>query len=483
MEKLLNELSVDGRIGYSLPNLDVEEKELSELIPVKYISESKPALPELSEPEIARHFINMSITNHHIDKGFYPLGSCTMKYNPKLNETVSRFPGFSAIHPHQHESSIQNGLKLLYDLEKSLCTLTGMDAFTLQPAAGSQGELTGIMIMRKYHSAIGNPRKKVLIPDSAHGTNPASVVISGYESVPVVSDERGLVDVDDLSSKLDEEVAGMMITNPNTLGLFEERILEVSKMIHDAGALLYLDGANFNALAASLKPSDMGFDITHLNLHKTFSTPHGGGGPGSGPLGVVNSLAKYLPVPRVQLQNGKYSLDYDFPDSIGRVHGFYGNFGVLVRAYAYIKLLGYDGFKAASKNAIINANYLKALISDKYSVPFSQHCMHELVISASEQKNRGVKAGDIVKRLLDFGVHAPTVYFPLIVKEALMIEPTESESKSSIENFVNIMKQIDEEIDTDPEMLKKAPYNTPVRRLDEAKAVRQLRITWDAVGE
>ncbi|MCH7618330.1 MAG: hypothetical protein IH880_00990 [Candidatus Marinimicrobia bacterium] len=259
--------------------------------------------------------------------------------------------------------------------------------------------------------------------------------------------------------------------------------MEVSKMIHDAGALLYLDGANFNALAASLKPSDMGFDITHLNLHKTFSTPHGGGGPGSGPLGVVNSLAKYLPVPRVQLQNGKYSLDYDFPDSIGRVHGFYGNFGVLVRAYAYIKLLGYDGFKAASKNAIINANYLKALISDKYSVPFSQHCMHELVISASEQKNRGVKAGDIVKRLLDFGVHAPTVYFPLIVKEALMIEPTESESKSSIENFVNIMKQIDEEIDTDPEMLKKAPYNTPVRRLDEAKAVRQLRITWDAVGE
>jgi len=386
LEKLLNELSVGGRIGYSLPELDVEKKELSELIPAKYISELKPALPELSEPEIARHFINMSVSNHHIDKGFYPLGSCTMKYNPKLNETVSRLPGFSAIHPHQPESSVQSGIKLLYDLEKSLCALTGMDTFTLQPAAGSQGELTGIMIMRKHHTAAGNTRKKVLIPDSAHGTNPASVVISGYESVPVMSDERGLVDVEDLSSKLDGEVAGMMITNPNTLGLFEERILEVSKMIHDAGALLYLDGANFNALAASMKPSDMGFDIMHLNLHKTFSTPHGGGGPGSGPVGVIDTLAKFLPVPRVQLQNEKYSLNYDFPDSIGRMHGFYGNFGVLVRAFTYIKLLGSDGFEAVSKNAIINANYLKSLISDKYSVPFSQHCMHEVVISAVEQK-------------------------------------------------------------------------------------------------
>ncbi|MCH8306398.1 MAG: aminomethyl-transferring glycine dehydrogenase subunit GcvPB, partial [Candidatus Marinimicrobia bacterium] len=358
----------------------------------------------------------------------------------------------------------------------------GMDSFTLQPAAGSQGELTGIMIMRRYHTENGNPRKKVLIPDSAHGTNPASVVISGYESIPVKSNNRGLVDVDDLSSKLDEEVAGMMITNPNTLGLFEEEISTISKKIHDVGALLYLDGANFNALISLMKPANMGFDITHLNLHKTFSTPHGGGGPGAGPVGVISKLSKYLPYPRVQKVNESYTLSQESPDSIGRLHGFFGNFGILVRAYTYIRLLGYDGFGAASKNAIINANYLKKLVTERYDIPFDQNCMHEFVVSAEAQKKRGAKAGDIVKRLLDFGVHAPTVYFPLIVKEALMIEPTESESKSSLEDFSSILEKIDDEIDENPSLLTDAPFNTPIRRLDEAKAVRELRLTWDKVG-
>lgn len=481
MEKLLNEISVPGRIGYSLPKLDIKEKPLDKLIPNKYLSDTKPSLPEVSEPEVARHFINISVTNHHIDKGIYPLGSCTMKYNPKINEAVARLSGFSAVHPHQPMPTVQSALQMLYELEEMLCGYTGLDSFTLQPAAGSQGELTGIMIMRKYHSAKGNPRTKVLIPDSAHGTNPASVVISGYESMPVKSDKRGLVDVIDLKSKLDDNVAGMMITNPNTLGLFEVDILEISKMIHEVGALLYIDGANFNALVSQMKPAEMGFDIMHLNLHKTFSTPHGGGGPGSGPVGVVSKLDKFLPVPKVQKINESYTLSYDYPDSIGRIHGFYGNFGVLVRAYTYIKLMGVDGFKSASTNAIINANYLKSLVNDRYDVPYSQHCMHEFVASAESQKKRGVKAGDIVKRLLDFGVHAPTVYFPLIVKEALMIEPTESESKATLEDFASILKQIDEEIDSDPKKVLDAPFDTPVRKLDEARAVRQLRLTWDAV--
>lgn len=482
MEKLLNELSVTGRIGYSLPPNDTGENELSSMIPEKFLSKEKPALPEVSEPEIARHFINMSISNHHIDKGFYPLGSCTMKYNPKVNETTSRLAGFSGIHPHQHESTVQCALQLMYELEKSLCGFTGMDSFTLQPAAGSQGELTGIMIMRKYHSENGNPRKKVLIPDSAHGTNPASVVISGYESISVRSNDRGLVDVEDLSSKLDEEVAGMMITNPNTLGLFEEEISTIAKKIHEVGAFLYLDGANFNALISLMKPTDMGFDIMHLNLHKTFSTPHGGGGPGSGPVGVISKLSKYLPIPKVQKIGERYTLSSESPDSIGRIHGFFGNYGMLVRAYTYIKLLGSDGFRSVSKNAIINANYLKQLVNERYDIPYNQNCMHEFVVSAESQKKRGAKAGDIVKRLLDFGVHAPTVYFPLIVKEAMMIEPTESESKSSLENFSSILEKIDDEINEDPALLTNAPFNTPVRRLDEAKAVRELRLTWDKVG-
>jgi len=481
LEKLLNEISVPERIGYSLPKLDIEEKDLEKLIPDKYLSDENPPLPEVSEPEVARHFINISVTNHHIDKGIYPLGSCTMKYNPKINETSARLLGFAGIHPNQPVSSVQSALRMLYELETMFCGYTGMDSFTLQPAAGSQGELTGIMIMRKYHSANGNPRKRVLIPDSAHGTNPASVVISGYESLPVKSDARGLVDVDDLKSKLDENVAGMMITNPNTLGLFEEHILDISKMIHDVDALLYIDGANFNALISQMKPADMGFDIIHLNLHKTFSTPHGGGGPGSGPVGVVSKLDKYLPIPKVRKNNESYTLNYDYPESIGRLHGFYGNFGVLVRAYTYIMLMGVDGFKSASTNAIINANYLKSLVQKQYEVPFAQHCMHEFVASAEAQKKRGARAGDIVKRLLDFGVHAPTVYFPLIIKEALMIEPTESESKSTLEDFATILKQIDEEIDSDLQKVLDAPFDTPVRKLDEATAVRQLRLTWNSV--
>ncbi len=478
-EKLIFELSSDGRRGYSLPELDIPSKDIKELLPPNVLRQKEADLPELSEVDVMRHFTRLSILNHHVDKGFYPLGSCTMKYNPKINEDLARLPAFSQLHPYQPEKTIQGGLRLMYELGEYLKEIAGMDAITLQPAAGAQGELTGMIITRAYHKKKGNPRLKVVIPDSAHGTNPASVVISGYTTLQIKSNERGLVDLEELKRAMTEEVAALMLTNPNTLGLFESQILKIEKIVHDVGALLYLDGANLNALLGITRPGDMGFDMVHFNLHKTFSTPHGGGGPGSGPLGVKEHLADFLPVPVVAKKDkDNYFLDYQKPDSIGKVQAFYGNFGVMVKAYAFIRACGSQGLRKVSENAIINANYLMESLKEYYDLPYPGPCQHEFVLSGVKQKERGVKTLDIAKRLLDYGLHAPTVYFPLIVSEALMIEPTESESKESLDEFIQAMIKINQEIEENPEVVKSAPHNTPVARLDEVRAAKDLNVRW-----
>jgi glycine dehydrogenase subunit 2 len=478
-EKLIFELSSTGRRGYSLPELDVPPKDMQTFLPGELSREKKPELPELSEVDVVRHFIRLSILNHHVDKGIYPLGSCTMKYNPKVNEDLAKLPGFSQLHPYQPEESVQGGLKLMYELGEYFKEMAGMDDITLQPAAGAQGELTGMLITRAYHEKMGSPRSKVIIPDSAHGTNPASLVIAGYSSLQVKSNDKGLVDLDELKKAMTGEAAALMLTNPNTLGLFESQILEIEKIVHDAGALLYLDGANLNALLGIARPGDMGFDMVHFNLHKTFSTPHGGGGPGSGPVGVKKHLADFLPVPTVaRKEEDKYSLDYHRPDSIGKVQGFYGNFGVMVKAYAFIRSCGPKGLREVSENAIINANYLMESLKGHYHLPYPGPCQHEFVFSGTKQKAKGAKTLDIAKRLLDYGLHAPTVYFPLIVSEALMIEPTESESKESLDEFIEAMIRIDREIAENPEVVRSAPHSTPVARLDEVKAAKDLNVRW-----
>ncbi len=482
-EKLIFELSSPGRRGYSLPPLDVPEKSIEELLPKEKLRQKEPLLPEVSEVDVVRHFVRLSVMNHHVDKGFYPLGSCTMKYNPKINETLSRLPGFLYLHPHQPEDTCQGALKLMYELGEYLKEIGGMDQITLQPSAGAQGELTGLLMIHAYHKKKGNPRSKVIIPDSAHGTNPASVVTAGYTTLQVKSNEKGLVDLDQLKRATDQEVAALMLTNPNTLGLFETQILEIAEVVHQAGALLYMDGANLNAMMGIARPGDMGFDVVHFNLHKTFSTPHGGGGPGSGPLGVKDNLAPFLPIPLVTKKANKkgveeYCFDSKRPDSIGRMHSFYGNFGVLVKAYCYIRQNGASGLREVSENAVINANYLKESLKDYYHLPFPDPCQHEVVLSGINQKTKGVRTLDIAKRLLDFGLHAPTVYFPLIVPEALMIEPTETESKESLDEFVGAMIQIAKEAEENPEIVKSAPHNTPVTRLDEGKAARDLDVRW-----
>ena len=482
---LLNEISVPGKLGCTLPECDVPERPLSELIPEQHLRNNPAELPEVSEPELVRHFTNLSSKNYHVDKNMYPLGSCTMKYNPKINDAIAALPGFAEVHPEQPVETLQGVLQLYYELEQLLSSITGMDAVTLQPAAGSHGELTGVMIMRKYHEMQGNKRKYIIIPDSAHGTNPASVAMGGYEALEVQSNDRGLVDVNDLKNIITDNVAGMMLTNPNTLGLFEEDICEITDVLHDVDALMYMDGANMNALLGIARPADFGFDITHLNLHKTFSTPHGGGGPGSGPIGVVKKLEKFLPKPTIvyDKENDYYDYNWDLPHSIGKIHGFYGNFGMMVRAYTYIRMLGAAGLKEISTNAIINANYLRQQLTDTFHLPNTQHCMHEFVLSGKWQKERGVKTLDIAKRLLDYGFHAPTIYFPLIVKEALMIEPTESETRATLDRFAEVMKQIDREADDNPELIQKAPHKTPLRRLDEATANRELNLRWDSDHE
>lgn len=479
-ERLIFELSSKGRRGYSLPELDVPAKKTEELIPSEKLRNQAPPLPELSEVDVVRHFVRLSILNHHVDKGFYPLGSCTMKYNPKVNEDISRLSGFSQIHPFQPEESVQGVLKLMYQLGEYLKEISGLDGITLQPAAGAHGELTGLLIIHAYHKKNGNPRSKVIIPDSAHGTNPASVITAGYTTVQVKSNSKGLVDLEELKKEMDDQVAAVMLTNPNTLGLFESQISEISKIVHSHGALLYMDGANLNAMLGIARPGDMGFDVVHFNLHKSFSTPHGGGGPGSGPVGVKKDLIKFLPVPLVEKlkDEEKYHLNYNLPDTIGKIHGFYGNFGVMVKAYSYIRHLGAEGLREVSEGAILNANYLKESLKDIYHLPYDFICQHEFVLSGKNQKAKGVKTLDIAKRILDFGMHAPTVYFPLIVSEALMIEPTETESKESLDGFVSVMRQIAKEIEENPEIVKSAPHNTPVSRLDEVKAAKDLNVRW-----
>ena len=401
-----------------------------------------------------------------------------MKYNPKVNDAMAQLPGFEQIHPHQHKETVQGALALMAGLEDQLKALSGMARFTLQPSAGSQGEFVGVLIMRKYHEVNGRNRKYILIPDTAHGTNPATVSMGGFEAIQVNSNDRGRVDLGDLKKKLNYDVAGMMLTQPNTLGLFESEIEEITRMVHEVDGLMYMDGANLNALLGIVRPADMGFDIVHINLHKTFSTPHGGGGPGAGPIGVIEQLSQFLPVPLVSREGTLYDLHYDLPDSIGRVHSFFGNFGILVRAYTYISLLGVEGISTISRQAILNANYLKSRVQGVFDLFQDDHCMHEFVLTAAKQKKRGVKALDIAKRLLDFGFHAPTVYFPTKVPEAMMVEPTESESRHYLDRFADALIQIDEESKSDPDRVRGAPYSTPVRRLDETSANRSLNLRW-----
>lgn len=471
---LIFEISKPGRIGYSLPEIDVPETDIDRLLPEDYIRTKEPELPEVSELDIIRHYTALSKRNHGVDSGFYPLGSCTMKYNPKINEDVARLPGFAHIHPLQDESSVQGALELMYDLMEHLKEITGMDEVTLQPAAGAHGEWTGLMLIRAYHEANGDFHKtKVIIPDSAHGTNPASATVAGFETITVKSNEFGLVDIDDLKRVVGSDTAALMLTNPNTLGLFEENIVEMAEIVHAVGGKLYYDGANLNAIMGKARPGDMGFDVVHLNLHKTFTGPHGGGGPGSGPVGVKKELIPFLPKPVLVKKNNEFCFDYDRPQSIGRIKPFYGNFGINVRAYTYIRTMGPDGLRQVTENAVINANYMMRSLAPYYDLPYDRHCKHEFVISGRRQKKLGVRTLDIAKRLLDFGFHPPTIYFPLNVEESVMIEPTETESKETLDAFIETMIQISKEAEENPEIVQEAPHTTVVGRLDETKAARK----------
>jgi glycine dehydrogenase subunit 2 len=476
--KLIFDLSREGRRGHILPKCDVDEKPIDELIPKSSLRKKPADLPQVAENEVVRHYTSLSTMNHHVDKAFYPLGSCTMKYNPKINEKLSANPAFAQLHPDQNLTQIQGALQILFEIQEYLKEITGMDAVTLQPAAGSQGELVGLLLMPRYHKAKGEDRSIILIPDSAHGTNPASAAICGFKIETIKSNDQGVVDLDDLKSKISKDVAGLMLTNPNTLGIFDHQVKEIKEILESVDALFYMDGANMNALFGIVRPGDMGFDVMHLNLHKSFSTPHGGGGPGTGPVAVNKKLEKFLPRPKIQFDGESYYFDDMDEQSIGRVHSFFGNFALLLRAYIYIRMVGAQGFPKISEHAIINANYLYAKIKNHYSLGYDSKTMHEFVLSAEKQKEKGGKAMDIAKRLLDFGVHPPTVYFPIIVKEAMMIEPTETESKEMLDYFAEAMIKIDDEISTDVDKLHQAPYTTPVRRLDEVAAARNLNINF-----
>jgi glycine dehydrogenase subunit 2 len=483
--QLIFEKSSPGRKAYSLPDLDVPEEKIEKLIPKELLRESLN-LPELSEVDVVRHFTNLSRRNFGVDSGFYLLGSCTMKYNPKVNEEVAKLTGFTEIHPYQPAEEIQGILELLYDFEQYLCAIFGYDAFTFQPAAGAHGELTSLLMIKAYHeenSKLKNQnskmRNKIIIPDSSHGTNPASVTMVGYETIVVKSNGRGNIDIDELKKVVGEDTAGLMLTNPNTLGLFDEHILEVAEIIHEAGGLLYYDGANANATLGICRPADLGFDVAHFNMHKTFSTPHGCGGPGSGPVGVNKKLEPFLPVPRIVKNKSSYGLSDDHDRSIGKVHSFHGNINVIVKAYAYVRSLGAKGLREVADNAVLNANYVMKRLKEHYYLQYDRSCQHEFVISAKWQKEKyGIKALDIAKRLLDYGFHPPTVYFPLIVEEALMIEPTETESKETLDAFCDAMIAIAKECETDPELVKSAPHTTPVKRLDEARAAREPNLRY-----
>jgi glycine dehydrogenase subunit 2 len=474
--KLIFEKSQPGRRAASLPHYDVPKADVPEALR----RERPPRLPELAEPEVVRHFTALADRTFGVDTGFYPLGSCTMKHNPRVNERVVMLPGFRDLHPHQEEEGSQGALELMWRLQEILAEVAGLDAVSLQPAAGSQGELTGLMLMRAYFAdrGEGEQRTTVITADTAHGTNPASVTMSGYQLKKVETDERGNLDLDDLRAKVDENTAGLMLTNPSTLGLFDEHIEEVAEIFHDAGALLYYDGANLNAVCGISRPGDMGFDIIHYNLHKTFSQPHGGGGPGGGPVAVREILEPFLPAPAIVREGDAFRLDYDRPKSIGKVRGFCGPFGVFVRSYAFIRAYG-PGLRAMSEAAVLNANYMLARLRDVYELPFDRLCMHEYVLSARGLKREhGVSALDVAKRLMDYGFHPPTIYFPLIVPEALMIEPTETEPKETLDDFIEAMRSIAREAADDPRLVKDAPHSRPVRRLDEVKAAKRAIVKY-----
>lgn len=472
-EPLIFETSVPGRKAFLMPGCDVPEDDITNMIPSELLRQESPELPEVSEIDAVRHFTGLSMMNYGVDSGFYPLGSCTMKYNPKINEDVSKHSGFTMMHPYQAEKTAQGCLEILYSMDKMLSEITGMARVSLQPAAGAHGEMAGLMIIKAYHDQRGDAKRRIIVvPDSSHGTNPASAAVVGFKVLEVKSNKDGGVDIDALKAVMSDEVAGLMLTNPSTLGLFEENIMEISDIVHKAGGLLYYDGANMNAIMGITRPGDMGFDVVHLNLHKTFSTPHGGGGPGAGPVGVKEDLLPFLPKPIIEFTGSDYYLDYNRPKSIGKIKSFYGNFGVVVKAFAYIRSLGAEGLREASEIAVLNANYIRTKLQGDYCLPYGNLCMHEVVFSAEKQVAFGISALDIAKRLIDFGYHPPTMYFPLIVKDALMIEPTETESKETLDGFITTMKKIAKEAAKNPELIKGAPHNTIVSRLDEAKAAR-----------
>jgi glycine dehydrogenase subunit 2 len=470
---LIFEQSVPGRRGVLPPACDVPVRAAADLLPPGMLREDLPCLPELSEVDVVRHFTGLSQRNYGVDAGFYPLGSCTMKYNPKINEAVAALEGFAKVHPAQADESAQGCLELLWRLSGMLAEVTGMAGISLQPAAGAHGELTGLMMIKAYHRHRGDEhRTRILVPDTAHGTNPASAAAAGFEVVQIPSAADGGVDLDALKAALSPEVAGLMLTNPSTLGLFEENICAIAEMVHEAGGLLYYDGANANAILGIVRPGDMGFDVVHLNLHKTFGTPHGGGGPGAGPVGVSEKLLPFLPAPVIGFREGGYFLDDDRPLSIGRVKAFHGNFAVAVRAYAYLLAMGPEGLRQVSETAVLNANYVMHRLKPWFDLPYDKPCMHEAVFSGQRQKDLGVSTLDMAKRLMDYGFHPPTIYFPLIVHEAIMIEPTETESKETLDAFTDAMIAIAKEVQSDPDLVRSAPHTTAITRLDEAKAAR-----------
>jgi glycine dehydrogenase subunit 2 len=482
-EPLIFEIGAPGRRGTTLPALDVPEQPIDDLIPAALQRQMPASLPEVSEIELVRHYTHLSQRNAGVDSIFYPLGSCTMKYNPKINEEMQALPGFARIHPLQDESTAQGAIQLLYELEQYLCEIAGMTRFTLQPAAGAHGEITGLMVIKAYHESRGEGHRNIiLIPDNAHGTNPASATLADYQTIEVPSDQRGNMNIAALQAVLAErgsEVAGIMMTNPNTLGVFDENIETIAQMVHETGGQLYYDGANANAILGITRPGDMGFDVVHLNLHKTCSVPHGGGGPGAGPIGVKAHLVPFLPGPLPAKNEQGYSWEDAGPQSIGRVRANYGNFLALVRAYAYIRFHGPDGLRHVSDSAVLNANYIMHALKDVYELPYDRACMHEFVLSARRQHDEcDIQATDIAKRLIDFNIHPPTIYFPLIVPEALMIEPTETEAKETLDNFISVMRQIAEEAQTNPNILHEAPHDTPVGRLDQTLAARKPDLCW-----
>ena len=474
--RLIFESGSPGRSGFCWPSAEVPARDA---IPKVLLRDEIAGFPELGELEVLRHFTRLSQRNFAIESQFYPLGSCTMKYNPKINELVARFPGFAEIHPLASADLLQGALELLYELERLLVEVSGMEHVSLQPSAGAQGELTGLMLIRAYLTEQGDPRKKIIVPDTAHGTNPASSTLCGYDVIQIASNAQGVIDAAAVDKAMDSDVAALMVTNPNTLGLFEKNIEAISAVVHAKGGLVYLDGANLNALMGVAKPGHMGVDVLHMNLHKTFSTPHGGGGPGAGPVAVKERLRDYLPVPRIVKQGQRFELLEDFPKSVGRVRSFLGNFGVLVRAYAYMISLGGDGLEEASRMALLNANYIRRKIEKSYQIAYDEPCMHECIFTDKIQHKLGVSTLDIAKRLLDYGFHPPTIYFPLVVSGALMIEPTETETLETLDSFIDAMLAIAREAKEEPDLVKTAPHSTPVSRLDEARAARKPILRWE----